>query len=574
MSKSLIFDIETDNLLLDVTKFWVGVTYCIETKEEKVYYDPTELVYDLSCATLLVGHNIIGYDLPVLDKLTGIRLAVPVVDTLILAKLAYYDKDKGWSHSLDSYGERLGYKKGKYDDWSKYTKEMEEYCKRDVQVTKKLYTHLKRKTTWLPETALQLEQDVQKIVTKQYMRGWKFDEEKARALHIELVEEKEVAEAALFETFKPKFLPDGKVKTPKRPFRRMGVSTVGPHQPIKLRTFNPGSGNHVVWWVERVLGKQKWLLTDKGNPKTDADTLQLMFGAEEFLTPLLHYLEVNKLLGQLAEGNLAWLKLVREDGRLHGQNDILGTVTGRASSSRPNMSQVPSVRAYKGAEARELFTVPNDKILVAADLSGVELRCLAHYMARYDGGRYSKILLEGDIHTANQEAAGLPTRDIAKTFAYSTLYGAGDAKIGTLVGGGTKEGKKLRAAFEDNTPGYRQLTEGVKSAAKKKWIKSITGRRLFIRSPHSALNTLLQNMGASIAKVWMVEVDRRIQEEGVDAVQINWTHDELEFECSEEDSEKLMKILEESSIKAGNILGSRTIIESEAQKGRTWKDVH
>ena len=185
MSKTLVFDIETDGLLLDVTCMWVGVTYCIETKEEKIFYDAREMVDYLNEASCVVGHNIIGYDIPALYKLSGIEVNSRAIDTLTLAKLAYYDKDRSWSHSLDAYGERLGEPKGNYNDWSKYTKEMEEYCKQDVQVTKKLYQHLKRKTTWLPETALQLEQDVQKIVTQQYIRGWKFDIQAARKLHIE-----------------------------------------------------------------------------------------------------------------------------------------------------------------------------------------------------------------------------------------------------------------------------------------------------------------------------------------------------------------------------------------------------
>ena len=188
---TLLFDIETDGLLLTVSKFWVGVTYCKETKKEEVYYDAKELVEALNKADTIVGHNIIGYDIPALEKLTGLKVTSNVVDTLVLAKLVYYDVDKSWSHSLDAYGERLGEKKGSYNDWSRYTKEMEEYCKQDVKVTAKLYTHLKRKAVWLPETALQLEQNVQKIVTQQYITGWKIDEKKARELHILLVQEKE-----------------------------------------------------------------------------------------------------------------------------------------------------------------------------------------------------------------------------------------------------------------------------------------------------------------------------------------------------------------------------------------------
>jgi len=572
-SRTLVFDIETDGLLLDVTCMWVGVTYCIETKEEKVYYDVRELSSALNSASLIVGHNIIGYDIPVLDKLGGERILTPVIDTLILAKLAYYDKDKSWSNSLDAYGERLGEPKGNYNDWSKYTKEMETYCIQDVKVTSKLYTHLKRKTAWLPKEALELEQEVQRVVTKQYIRGWKFDEDRARQLHIELVEEKEVAESSLWGTFKPRLLPEGKVKIPKRPFRRMGVSTVGPHQPIKLRTFNPGSGNHVVHWVERVLGKQRWILTDKGNPKTDSDTLQDMFGEEEFLQPLLHYLEVNKLLGQLAEGPKAWLKHTR-GGRIHGSADILGAVTGRFTHSSPNLAQVPSVRAYKGAEARALFTVERGYKLVGADASGLELRTLSHYLSRYDGGKYGEQVLEGDIHTANQQAAGLPTRDNAKTFIYAFLYGAGDGKIGSITGGGAKDGAKLKERFLKKTTGLSGLVAAVKQAAKKKWIRGISGRRLHIRSPHSALNVLLQSAGAYYMKYWVVAVDKMIQDEEYDAHIVGNIHDEIQVEVREDQAEKFSKKLEALFITVGKDIGMRIKMEGEAKIGDNWFSTH
>lgn len=572
--KSLIFDIETNGLLLDVSKFWVGITYCIETKEERVYYNAKSLAEDLNKATTIIGHNIIGYDIPALKILSGIDITTPVVDTLLLAKLAYYDKDKSWGHSLDAYGERLGEPKGKHNDWSKYTKEMEVYCKQDVKVTYKLYKHLKRKTVWLPETALQLEQDVQKIVTKQYLSGWKFNIQEARRLHVELVQEKEDSEALLWKTFTPKFIPDGKLKEPKRPFKRNNIYTVGPHQPISLTSFNPGSGNHIVWWVEQALGKQEWDRTEKGNPKTDSATLQEMFNDEEFLKPLLHYLEVNKLLGQLAEGDKAWLKLVHTDGRLHGSADILGAVTGRFTHSNPNLAQVPSVRAYKGAESRALFTVKEGYKLVGADASGLELRTLSHYLARYDGGKYGNTVLEGDIHTANQEAAGLPTRDMAKTFIYGFLYGAGDAKIGTITGGGAKEGAILKKRFLAKTQGLTGLLADVKAAAKKGWIKGLSGRRLFIRSPHSALNVLLQSAGAYYMKYWVVAVDKMITRDNFDASIVGNIHDEIQVEVREDQAEKFARNLEELFIKVGEDIGMRIKMEGEAKVGGNWFDTH
>ena len=572
---TLVFDIETNGLLLDVSKFWVGVTYCIETKEEKVFHEARKMVDYLSGATCLVGHNILGYDIPTLRILTGIELSVPCVDTLVLAKLAYYDKDRSWSHSLDAYGQRLGEPKGKHTDWTQYSPEMEEYCKQDVNVTNKLYTHLKRKTSkWLPKEALELEQDVLKIVTQQYIDGWMFDERKAHALHVELVEEKEEAEKTLFETFTPLFLPDGKPKIPKKSFKRLGITTWGEHQPIKYIPFNPGSGNHIVWWVHRLYGKQKWLLTDKGNPKTDGDTLELMFSDKVWAKPLLHYMEVNKLLGQLAEGEKAWLKQVHTDGRLHGSADILGAVTGRFTHSNPNLAQVPSSRAYKGAESRALFRVREGYRLVGCDASGLELRTLSHYLAKYDGGKYGNQVLEGDIHSANQKAAGLPTRDNAKTFIYAFLYGAGDAKIGTIVDGTAKDGKSLKSRFLKKVEGLSGLVKDVQGAAKRGYLRGLSGRRLYVRSPHSALNTLLQSAGAYYMKYVLVEMDKQFKEKGYDYKFVGNIHDEVQIEVKESDAEDAGKTAEEVFIIVGEQLSMRIKMEGEAKIGNNWYDTH
>ncbi|MCI4436682.1 MAG: hypothetical protein JHC33_07745 [Ignisphaera sp.] len=468
----------------------------------------------------------------------------------------------------------MNFHKGTHEDWSKYSPEMEEYCTQDVRVTYKLFNVLLRNTEWLPWEALDIEQQVQAIITQQYQNGWLFDVKAAQKLHIELVGDLEVAEKELFEVFKPMYLPQGKPKTPSKPFKRMGVETIGEHQPIKLLPFNPGSGHHIVWWVDHLYGKQEWRMTDKGTPKTDADTLIEMFSDYSWATPLLHYMEVQKILGQLAEGPKAWLKLVSDDNRLRGGVDILGTNTGRATHSNPNLAQVPSVDAYKGKESRALFISAPGMVNVGCDLSGVELRCLAHYMALYDKGEYANVILEGDIHTTNQEAAGLPTRNNAKTFIYGFLYGAGDAKIGKIVGGTAKDGKRLKTQFLKGLPALSTLLKKIKEKAKQGYLTGITGRRLHIRSPHSAPNVLLQSLGAYISKYWMIEAHKMLNSEGLFFRQLGWIHDEIQIECYEKDAARVGEILQDAARIASEKINIRMRIDAESKIGKSWYEVH
>ena len=592
-SSTLVFDIETNGLLLECDKFWVGWTYCLETKEWERFRNASDLVRKINTSSCIVGHNIIGFDIPALNKLSSekIRSDIEIVDTLILGRLAYYDKDSSFSHSLDAYGQRLGFPKGEHSDWTKYSEEMDEYCKNDVMVSVKLYQHLKRKTPWLPKEALDLEQEVQKIVTEQHVNGWLFDTKAAQLLHVELLDSLEKAESELFETFAPlkTFVP---VSYPKAAYKKDGtksqvllrqeakgcsicmidgVPTWGYFEEV---VFNPGSGQHIVRWVETLYGPQDWIITEKGNPKTDSATLEKMFSDKEWSKPLLHYFEVKKLLGQLAEGDNAWLKKVGKDGRIHGSANILGAVTGRFTHSNPNMAQVPSVRAFKGRESRALFTVPRQCKLVGCDASGLELRTLSHCLARYDGGAYGTKLLEADIHTANQEAAGLPTRDTAKTFIYGFLYGAGDAKIGQIVNGTSKEGKRLKDTFLARTQGLNNLVNDVKKAAKRGYLVGLTGRRLYVRSPHAALNTLLQSAGAYVMKYYVVLLDKKLKEGGYEYKMVGNIHDEIQMQVNEDHAEQVARICEETFADVTNKLNFRCKLEGEAKVGSNWADTH
>lgn len=609
--KTIIYDIESDGLLLDVTTIHcIGVK--VNDEEPRVYTSRplqgsagsiSDCIDLLRSSDILVGHNIVKYDNAVIRKLLGIDLFTTTIhfDTLIASQLRYpnlllidsnnkrLDPKLRGKHSLKAWGQRLGNYKGEHNDWSKLSEEMIEYCRQDISTTYTLYNKLKDK---VPEEAMRLEQKFAYIIGRQEEYGVLFDVDKAQQLHIELVKEQEIAIEELYKVFTPlknwvsvnkanEFNKDG--TTSKNYLRQLERGCFmnedldwGYFEEV---TFNPKSGAHIVRWVEHLYGKQKWTMTDKGSPKTGEDDLIRMFSDKDWAKPLVHYLEVKKLLGQLAEGNNAWLKLVKDDNRIHGEVNTLGAVSRRCTHNNPNLAQVPSPRAYKGHECRALFIVPKGKKIVGCDMSGLELRIFAHYLAKYDNGKYASVILNDDIHTYNQKAAGLPTRDLAKTFIYGTLYGAGDEKVGSIVGKDSKEGRRLKNMFKKNVPAYKVLVDDIGKVVKEKgFLIAIDGNRFFIRSEHSALNTLLQGTGALLCKQWCIITYDRLISLGYKwdkdfAFTLN-IHDEFEIECREEVAEEVAEIAKSSTTLAGEYFKLRIKIEGEAKIGRDWGEVH
>ena len=213
--------------------------------------------------------------------------------------------------------------------------------------------------------------------------------------------------------------------------------------------------------------------------------------------------------------------------------------------------------------------------MVGADLSGIELRMLAHYLARYDGGRYADILLNGDIHQTNADKIGI-TRKLVKNVTYAFLYGAGDEKIGLTYDKqlpskkAKAKGKEIRDAYIDAIPGLSDLLDAIKGAADRGYIKAIDGRKITLTSPHVALNYLLQGSAGVIAKRWMVLADKN----PFCCSQLAFVHDELQYECDPTHAQELKSYLEQSAITAGDYYNLRIPIAAEGKIGNNWAEVH
>ena len=566
----LVLDIETDS---KHSKIWLCYTHNSETDEYVCHTTPDTLIPLINKADRLIGHNLIGFDAPVLNKLWGTKIGLKRVrDTLIMSRLLNPSIEGG--HSLEAWGKRLGNHKVEYSriwHWlnnKPYDKTSTDpydaphdslnrfYCKQDVAVTVQLFRYLEAELTGWGES-VQLEHEVAAIINKQERHGFRFDEEKGRILLAQLSGEVADIEGELQSVFPPIVE------------ERVSEKTGKPLK-AKVTPFNPGSRQQI---AERLagLGVKFTQETEKGSTIINEKVLEGIDLPEAKL--ITRYLMLQKRISQVS----SWFDVVQADGRVHGRVITNGAVTGRMTHMSPNMAQVPSSGSEYGAECRELWTVEVGNKLVGADASGLELRMLAHYMQ--DKG-YINTVINGnkdegtDIHTVNMKAAGLQTRDQAKTFIYALLYGAGAAKIGSIIGGSSAEGHKLMTRFLRNTPALEALKEIVSNAATKGWIRGLDGRHILVRSEHSALNTLLQGAGAIVMKKALVILHNKLKCGIINASFCANVHDEWQIEVPQEDAEVVGKMAVEAIEEAGKHFNLRCPLTGEYHVGNTWKDTH
>lgn len=632
----LYFDIETDGLLDTVSKLHCMCIY--DDVSDKMYrYNPDTvsdgvkmLIKAVNNNVHICGHNIINFDIPALEKLYP-EFRVPydkhylIVDTLVVARLVYSNIDTidlglmrsgklpkplYKSQSLKAWGYRLGELKGTYGEqeeaWAVYNDEMLDYNEQDVIVTKALADKLNK--AHYSETAITLEHDVAWLMAKQERNGFPFNIEKARELEVILRGRQSVLEATLISKV-PK-IPD-KIFIPKRDNKRLGYKKGVPIQ--RYKDFNPNSRKQIEYVVRTMYKYNPECLDLYDIPDTDGaqnlsdyrlkiDDETFKFIKEDIKAPkelrelscvLEESLLIGKRLGQLADGKNAWLTAYNKaTGCIHGRVIPNGAVSGRATHSSPNVAQVPSVSSPYGKECRELFNAGRDWWQAGIDASGLELRCLAHFLAPYDNGEYAHEILNGDIHTKNQVAAGLPTRNDAKRFIYCFLYGGGDSAVGKLLGGTASDGKRIKKKFLDATPAIRSLRVAIQNTLavmdkgkvtkwKRHYLKGLDGRRLHVRSLHSALNLLLQSAGALVCKKWIVQTEKRLLDLGLkhgwegDFCYMAWIHDEIQVSCrTKEIAEVVVREAQLAMRDTQEFFDFRVQLDTEGKIGKNWCDCH
>ena len=574
----LVFDIETDDL--KATKVWCIVAQDVDTNE--IFKFPPSKLDDgvklLQSADRLIGHNIIGFDVPMIKKFFDVDLTdKELLDTLVLSRLFNPTREGG--HSLEKWGYKLGFKKIEFEDYQNYSSEMLNYCVRDVQLNTLVLKELKKEAKGFSKESVCLEHDVADIMKRQEKDGFKFNEMGANLLLAELRQEMQSIEDEVHETFQPKWV-DDKLVTPyvkkdgtlsKRGLtadeyeRCLNTSNYKPFMRKTLQEFNLGSRKQIGEYLTD-FGWKPERFTPTGQPIVDEKTLSEITHIHE-ANLIARFLLLQKRIAQIE----SWLEALQDDGRVHGFVIPNGAITGRMTHRNPNMAQVPSSSSPYGKECRSCWIVEEGNKLVGIDASGLELRMLAHYM---DDKEFINEIINGDIHTANQKSAGLESRNQAKTFIYALMYGAGDEKLGKVVGGNTSDGKRAREHFFDNKPSFKSLRDRVQRAANKKYLKGLDGRKLYIRNNHAALNTLLQGAGSIVMKKGLSILANRLELSMTPFKFVANIHDEWQIEVSECRANKVGTLAVQSIVDAGNHFNLRCPLDGEFKIGRDWSETH
>jgi hypothetical protein len=702
--RAVLFDLETDGLLPEVSTIWCICLRIIEDGAESPTYsysnnpktgedDIDDAIGIIEEADMIIGQNILGYDLKVIDKLYEDfrpKEGQIVRDTQVMSQMYFAnEKDKDFDrwrrgtldgehigrHGLAAWGQRLGHYKGDYakemiaegkDPWKDFDHVRGvPYCEDDVEVNSRLWRKIEA-FDW-SEEAIILEHQITELMSLQEEYGFWFNRKHCEEIVIELESAYDNLEADAISHFGKWWSPEKKyvgepredfgenssrsmwaeVTIEKRETRKrtekegplaniqQQFSQDAPYCKINYKEFNPGSRVQIIDRLKTIYEWEPVDFTEKGNPEVNDEVLRGLSEHWPICETLAELFFYSKLLGMMKDGKNGWLRMVDAGGFIHGRCNPGGTRSGRASHSSPNIAQVPKVvavdvidkmsgdfnprilingkppaEAFKddgspkksmilkgrpgdyGWECRSLFAAPkidgHQWWLMGCDLKGVELRCFGHHLAEYDGGAYAEIVINGDVHTVNQNAAGLNSRDQAKTFIYATLYGAGDEKIGSIVclpntpiAQMKARGRELKAKFQEGLPAYRHLVKRIAKEARRGFLIGLDGRKLWVKSAHSALNLQLQSDGALLAKKWVCLFYQYMEEAGYvmgfngDFVPGLWIHDEIQCPCrTKEIAEHAAELCKKAAEDSGKHFNYRVPIEADAKVGLTWAATH
>ena len=576
MEKILIADIETDGLI--ATKVHcLAIANSLSPTDTIVYadhpnYPPLkEGLARLETADKTVWHNGMGYDYPTLMRIfPDLKVQrTKVIDTLILSRLAHPQQRK---HSLEHWGEQLGYPKGDFSDWEKFSDEMAEYCARDVEVTAKVYHKLMDELsdpTWAD--AIQLEHDFAYVLNLQEEHGFRLNVQMAEELCAELRQKMSDIEVGLQEAFPPITHERWSEKTGKR-------------LKDNVEVFNPGSRQQI---ASRLIEKYGWkpkAFSPSGAPKIDETVLSYLKYPEAKM--LNEYLFCQKQLSQISEGESGWLKCVTERGYVHGKVNTIGTATSRCSHWGPNMGQI----SKRDLRMREVWLPDEGDKLVGCDADALELRMLAHYLGHFDGGAYADALLKGskddgtDVHSRTGKALGVKDRDVVKRCTYAFLYGASDRKLQSIMkdAGIHMKGKEVRQRMEKGITGLDKLVEIIAKRCERGYLLGIDGRKVPILSPHSALNFCLQSAGAIVMKKALVAFHYDIapkaghvkHDKPVTFQYCANVHDEVQMSVREDQAKEIGQLFAASIAVAGEQLELKCPVSGSYDIGDNWKETH
>ena len=607
----LVFDLESDNLLNEATTVWVLITQDIETGEIMTFTDyddnrPSmmEGLAHLSFAEVLIGHNIIGFDIPMLKKIYGWEptSTTRIHDTWIMTQVLSYNRNH--KAGLEGWGKHLGFTKIEYDDWTQYTEAMRVYCQRDVELNTKVYEILLEELNVIREKrptiadGLRVEHDIAKFNAFVRMRGWNFDMAKAQ----DTIKRIEMEMSIIEHQVEPKLgtitrLKDKDPKTPK--YTKAGNYTAAsarmigeflgrevrpteallPEPPMK-----PGEEFQRSVEEKASLGNlnnlKEYLLTIGWEP--DDWNVKNVYGNWVQTGPKLTSTSLAKL-GQIGldidrwttlrnrrsviEG---WMDHAANDGRLRGNMWTIGTPTFRCRHEV--IVNLPGVKTPYGREIRELLIPEEGQVIVGADSSGNQFRALAHYLKN---PKFTDDVINGDVHQRNADNIGCD-RDTAKTFTYAMIFGAGNANLGRTLTGYTDQnaGREGRRKLMNGIDGFEDFVNKARTFVERNgYIPGLDGRKVYVRKEFQALNYLLQSAEAITCKAAVSYSMKKIEEEGLEAEPRFLMHDEQAWSVSKKDAARVKEILEESYREAPKTFGI-DIMDGEGKIGANYAESH